>query len=232
MVGQVNNPYVGIGVYGLSDASRLSGVSSSRIKRWLCGYQYQDANAQSHTSAPVWDGQIEPIDSRVALGFRDLMEVRFVDAFIREGVSLQAIRKAMKRAQDVFNIQHPFCSNTFLTDGRTIFVEVGKELEEPELLDLVRNQFAFNKILKPYIKGLEFDDDELARWWPLGLRKRVVVDPVRSFGTPIVAPEGVPTDILYAALKREKSIAAVMQWFDVSRESVIDARNFEERMIA
>jgi len=213
------------------EASKLSGVRSQRIRRWLSGYEYSHGDKRLE-SKPVWTGQIEPLESRMALGFLDLMEIRFVSAFIEQGVSLQAIRKAAQRARQVFGVDHPFCAGKFLTDGRTVFIEVGEELRERELLDLVKNQFAFKKVLKPYTIGLDYENDVLARWWPMGKNRRVVIDPERSFGTPIVSKRGIPTDILHTALLREGSVSEVMKWFDVSRQEVLDAKRFEERVPA
>ncbi len=53
----------------------------------------------------------------LALGFLDLIEIRFVDAFRRVGVSWATLRRANERAQEMFGGSHPFCTNRFVTDG-------------------------------------------------------------------------------------------------------------------
>jgi uncharacterized protein (DUF433 family) len=104
---------------------------------------------------------------------------------------------------------------------------------EHALLDIVRSQYAFARILSPYLKGLEFGDDEQPlRWWPLGDRRSIVLDPDRSFGQPIVAGEGVPTAVLARAFKSEESVEAVARWYDVTPRSVRDAIEFEEKIAA
>ena len=43
---------LGIGIYSVPEASRLSGVASQRIRRWLRGYHY-DVRGAARESAPV-----------------------------------------------------------------------------------------------------------------------------------------------------------------------------------
>jgi len=88
-------------------------------------------------------------------------------------------------------------------------------------------------MLQPYLYiGLEFQADQLVRWWPLGMRRRVVIDPRRAFGQPIVAKEGVPTAILAGAVQLEQSVAEVADWYEVDPRSVRDAVEFEEKLAA
>ena len=112
---EVNTTYFNTGLYTISEASRLTGVSRGRIRRWLRGYHYR-SRQKSYTSRPLWRGQWEPIDHTLALGFLDLIEIRFVDAFRRVGVSWATLRGANERAQEMFGGSHPFCTNRFVTE--------------------------------------------------------------------------------------------------------------------
>ena len=58
------------------------------------------------------------------------------------------------------------------------------------MIEIVGRQAA--KIIKPFLKELEFVENcGLVRWWPLGDKRGVVVDPARNFGRPISdAPGG------------------------------------------
>ena len=230
MASQVS-PYWGTGIYSIAEAARLTGVRAQRIRRWLRGYIYSYRDGKRESS-PVWQSQLSDLDSEAALGFLDLMQVRFVNAFIEHGVSLHSVRLAAERAANMFNQHHPFCTPRFRTDGRTIFMDVGEETEDFELLDLVRNQFAFEKVLRPYLKGIEYEDEILVRWWPLGVKRRVVVDPARSFGAPITSINSVPTSMVANAVKREDSVAAVASWLCISQKEVRDAVQFERRLAA
>ncbi len=64
-----------------------------RIRRWLRGYRYR-SRKKAYASPPLWHGQWEPIDHSLAPGFLDLIEIRFVDAFLKAGVSWMTLRQA------------------------------------------------------------------------------------------------------------------------------------------
>ena len=219
---------MGLGVYSVPEAARLTGVSPSRIRRWLQGYSYTSGGA-SRTSPPLWRQQIASEDSLI-LSFRDMLEVRFIDAFRRHGVSWKSIRVAAECAAEIIHDSYPFSTRRFKTDGRSIFAEIVQETGDESLLDLVKSQYEFKSIVDPFLfEGLEFSalGIEPVRWWPLGTDRRVVIDPERSFGQPIVDPESVPTLILARAFKAEKSIQAVARWYEVDPRSVEDAVEFE-----
>src|SRR5207247_5317339 len=129
------------------EAARLTRVSTGRIRRWLRGYRYI-SRKKAYVSPPLWHGQLKPIKSALALGFLDLIEVKFVDAFVQAGVSWDMIHKARDKAADSFRGEsHPFCTRKFATNGRKIFVELHEEHGEPSLIEVERSQTRFEDIL-------------------------------------------------------------------------------------
>src|SRR5690606_6977430 len=115
----------GIGMYSLADASRLTGISSRELDRWLFGYAYSTVRGGErirHYSAPLWKTQIDPLafDEKL-IGFHDLLEVRFVKAFVQHGISLRVVRCCLESAQQVYGERYPFTTLRFKTDGKTIF---------------------------------------------------------------------------------------------------------------
>lgn len=168
------------------------------------------------------------MDDTFAIGFLDLMEARFIHAFRKHGLSLPAIRLAAEEAREVLRTSHPFSRHSFKTDGRTIFAEIADEARDPTLLDLVSRQYAFREILAPYLyEGMEFDADAPARWHPMPGNRRVIIDPGRQFGQPIVEREGVRTEVLAGAFEAEQSLDRVARWFEVQKSSIQAAVEFE-----
>jgi len=180
----------------------------------------------------LWNGQLDPIEGSLALGFLDLIEIRFVESFLKAGVSWATLRAAHERGVKMFGCSHPFCTKGFATDGRDIFVKLHKETGEPTLLEIARNQQVFSEITTPFLKELEFDEgDLLVRWRPQTTHNLIVLDPARSFGRPIVSRPGIPTEVLNSALKAS-SIADVCHWYEVEKAEVQDAAEFEQRLAA
>lgn len=227
------NSFLGVGIYSVGEAAQLAHVKMATIRRWVRGYSYR-LDGKERQSPAVWQRQLPDIEGTMALSFLDLMEVRFVNAFRTHNVSWKAIRLAAVRARELFDRSHPFSTKSFKTDGKSIFAEVIEETGERHLLDLVKNQFAFQKILAPYLyKGLEFDEsDQVARWWPLGKRKQVVIDPRRSFGRPIVASYGVPIAALADAYRVEGSYKFVADWYEVTEKAVREAVEYHKNIAA
>lgn len=223
--------YLGLGIYTLGEASRLSGVSAQRIRRWLLGYRYT-YEGRLHSQAALFRGQIAPFDSKLELGFRDLLEIRIVDAFAEAGLGLPTIRKALERASKLIDSDHPFSTAQFRTDGRAIFLELQELDNEPILVDILKGQYAFRKIIEPSFKNLEFIDGEAIRWWPLTRQRTVVVDPAVAFGQPIASRSGVPTLALANAVKAEGSVQRVSAAYRVTVDEVRDAIEFERSLAA
>lgn len=221
---------LGIGIYSPQEVSQLTRVPVRRIRRWAAGYRYRHDEAK-YESPPVFKPDLEPIDGQIALSFLDLLEVRFIDAFRRAGVSWKTIRHSWELAAEFAATDHPFSTKLFKTDGTRILADVmAPRGRKRHVLDIVGKQWELAEVVgNTLFEGIEFDEDMAARWWRRA-DHRVVIDPARSFGQPIVAKEGVPTRILARSFKAEESIDAVARWYEVSVASVEAAVEFEENL--
>ena len=158
-----------------------------------------------------------------------MMEVRFIRAFREHRVTWPAIREAARIACEMFQEpSHPFTRARFRTDGKRIF----KQLEEEghvRLFDLNRRSWVFAEIVTPLLyRGVEFEAEQVAKWFPLHPNRAILIDPAIAFGRPVTAREGVPTDTLAAAVAAHGgSIESVAKWYAVSVPSVRGAVEFE-----
>jgi uncharacterized protein (DUF433 family) len=222
--------WLGIGLYTAAETSQLLHLPSAKIRRWLGGYDYVHRGSMHHAD-PLWTPQLPKLDGQLGLGFLDLMQLRLVSLFIEHGVSLQAIRRALAHAAEVLSEDHPFTAESFKTDGRRIFLEIADETGERKVCDLARRQYAFHRLVAPSFKDVDFEAGVTARWWPMGHRRLVVLDPRRSFGAPIAAKSGIPTATLADVAQGEGSPLAVTRWFPVAEREVQDAIEFERRLV-
>lgn len=222
---------LGKGIYTVPEAARLTGVSAGRIHRWIKG---QGPETKTPRPAPVLSQEIPDVEGTKALSFRDLMEVRFIDAFLKHGVTWPALRSAAAVAAEILESTHPFSTKKFKTDGRTIFVEIAEKSGDPSLLDLVRRQYNIHAVVDPKLyEGLVFGVEGRAeRWHPLWPDKKVVVDPEISFGQPSISRGGIPTYVLAGAVGAEGSLARVAQLYGVPTASVRAAVEYEDRQAA
>ena len=170
------------------------------------------------------------------IGFRDLLELRLVAAFVRHGVSLTVIRATADFARQQFQTDYPLTAQRFLTDGRTIFMEaVQAAADDGEMLDVPKRQLVFSEIIRPSLyKGIEYEGPRARRWYPLADdRKVVMLDPAVQFGAPVVSRAAVPTDTIHAAYHANgKDRKAVARMFDLNPQEVDAAVRFEAKLAA
>lgn len=214
--------FIGVGLYTVPEAARLTRVSPSRIRRWVFG----------RGGAAALERQLPPVEGQDALGFYNLVEALFIRDLSTQGVSWPTIRKAAERARDVIGDAHPFAAGRLHTDGRSVFLEVAQETGDRQLLNLVDGNFAMLDVLeRSFTRTVTFAGPEgRASEWRPEPDLDVVLDPQRRFGRPIINGTGVPTDVLASALVAEKgNLERVARWWQVPAEAVRQAAEFEVR---
>lgn len=232
----------GIGNFEAHEAARLvrlavpandggSSFDGRTVRRWLNGYTAVRAGERVAHEA-LWTPQIGTVGNVLHIGFLDLIQLNFVRAFQREGVGLPTVKRCLDQAKTLMADERPFANPRFRTDGRTIFARSAEGAGEPELIDLKTMQRVFDRFISPSFKNLEFSGDEIARWFPLGLSKRVVLDPERSFGQPIDHESGVPAQVLAEAAATEGSIERAALVYEVPVRAVREAVAFQSRLEA
>ena len=218
-----------LGIYTIPEAARLTRVPFASIRRWTHGYAFRKGG-ERRWSPPLVVPQLDPVDEIPAVSFLDLQELRFLHAFRSRGASWQTLRVAHERAKERIGHSHPFSTGRFRSAGREILTEVAVSEKDRALENVVSRQLVFKKFITPYLRGLEFDDQIVIRWYPRRDR-RVIIDPKRNFGQPVVR-EGVPTRILASSYRVEGSVERVARWYDVEDASVRAAVDFERRLAA
>jgi len=164
----------------------------------------------------------------LALSFADLIEVRVLDAFLDAGCSWQEIRSAAANARTLLGTTHPFSTRQFRTGGKRILADLG----EQNLLRVASGQWESSVLVRHALNGVEYKDDRPNEWWPMSRRKLVLLDPKRAFGAPIVSIGAVPTSILAASAKAEKSVLVTSRIFEVPVRAVRRAVEFETQFLA
>lgn len=217
----------GVGLYSFVDAARFIGASSGELRRWMVGYRRAQRDYP-----PLWQSQLADTDID-GIGFRDLIELRFVKIFVAAGVPLILIRRTIEELRERLGKEYPFTSTAFKTDGRRVFMEFLNENGGRDLLDVVKRQHVMPKVIGPSLReGVELNvDQEALRWYPLSKSKAVVFDPERSFGQPILTNSGIPTIAIVKAVEAEGGdVKRVARLYEISSVDVQRAMAFEGRV--
>jgi len=227
---KIGEAAIGVGVYTLSQAARLARLRLSTVED-LVGLE-----GAPPRSAPVvlLDEGFRSSDK--VLSFLGLLELYVVAEMRADGVPLPTIRRAAFEARRILEARHPLASANFRTDGRRVFMtlqqEVSKGQDTPKaVLDLLARQQAFEAIIERTLHAeivVRGPDGAPLQWYPIGVDRRVVLDPGRRFGEPIDPESGVPTSALAQALRADGGDKqSVAFWFGVDEQAVADAAAFE-----
>lgn len=221
--------YTGKGLYTIGDAARLVGLSTDRARRWVDGYRYKDRCGQSCKADALIARTFERVDNVVILSFVDLVELWFVSRFVKDGLSLQVIRKSVQKACERIGDAHPLSTLKFGHDYKRIYIDDG------QLTILLSGQTAIAEVMKDYIHMFDFDADidgqqRAHRWWPEGKKVPIVVDPERSFGTPILAGHGIPVSSICSRAWAGHPLADIAWAYDIPQSTVQHAINYGSRI--
>lgn len=101
--------YNGTGIYSLRQAGRLVRAKPRDLNRWLFGYHFPkkgpDGEHLRAFSPPLWQTQVDTSEyEEPIIGFQDLLEIRFVRAFIQHGIPLIVIRKCLESARSIYGV--------------------------------------------------------------------------------------------------------------------------------
>lgn len=213
------------GFYTVSEAARLLGIDNAqRISRWL---------APAKGGEAIILRQYPKLAREHEVGFLDLLEVRFVEHFRRQKISLQSLRVAAKNARRELKVTHPFATSNvkFQSDRRQVFLETAKETGDKFFLNLMTNQVEIYDVIEQILaRDLEFDVTGFARLWrpAPGTCPNVIVSPTFAFGRPVISNRRVPTTAIFKTWKAEGgSYDAAADWFQVTHDEAREAVAFE-----
>ncbi|MGE0719335.1 MAG: DUF433 domain-containing protein [Alphaproteobacteria bacterium] len=196
------------------------------ITAWLSG--------RGTHGAPVIRRTYDTIAGKQELSFLDLIEVRFIEHFRKQGYSLQSLRKAAEAARAELGMQHPFATYgaKFVAVRKDIFLAVARDVGDTKLLNLMTKQYAMYVVLEDVLsRGLTFDPTSgiVRRWQPREKEfPKIVVDPLIAYGQPVVEPARVPTEAIFKTWKAEGgNWSAVVDWYEIDEAQARQAVEFE-----
>jgi uncharacterized protein (DUF433 family) len=216
------------GFFTLRDSARLLQIDNvAKIRGWLDGWSNSD-------SKPVIERDFEG----GVVSFLDLIEIRFVNHFRRQGVTMQTIRRAIRELRREWGVRHPLALRNgakYHTDRRKIFARAAESEGDERTWDIATHQYEMWMAMEEAVaRYVAFDPaTQLARSWrPLGLEcPNVLVDPRFAFGQPVIGARPTPTAVLFKQWKAQgENSEFVSRWFDLQTAEVEEAVRFESSL--
>jgi uncharacterized protein (DUF433 family) len=202
----------------------MVGMNANTLKRWLLGYDH-DGKQEAELKPQYVAG-----DDGLLLGFRDLVEARIVYALRQKGIGLQTIRICIERARTIVEDDRPFSTSQFKTDGKNIFLEIAKELAEPELIDLEEAPRCVPACRRAKPSGAGLWRKRGRALVVVARQKTAVADPHRAFGQPIIAETGMTTARAAQIVKAEGSIERAAKVYEMPVRLLRDALAYQQHL--
>lgn len=107
--------------YGLAEAARYLKVADATLRSWVIGRPYPKAGGSVGTFQPL----IHPPQKRPpVLSFWNLVEAHVLRSLRTEhGVSIKAVRQALKYAEQTLRIKRLLLSQELRTDAGRVFLD-------------------------------------------------------------------------------------------------------------
>jgi uncharacterized protein (DUF433 family) len=192
--------------YSLTEAARYLRMPEATLRSWVVGRSYPTTAGQRFFRPVIRLPKIRlPV-----LSFVNIVEAHVLEAIRRqENIALRKVRAAVAFLERHYNSRHPLVEHQFETDGLDLFIQ-----KAGLLINLSQaGQLAIREVVSSYLRRVERDVKGLPiRLYPF-TRKReseepraVMIDPLVSFGRPVLAGTGIATAVLAERFKAGESV--------------------------
>lgn len=211
---------IGSGIYTVAEIAKILNLPYSRINTWINRYWDKQFSEELNNSY-LWK-----VEKSKAVDFCTLVELYILVLLGEAGVQTGDIIKARIELSKIYKTPFPFAQKKIIesvkTDGKRIFF-VTKD--GTVSLD-GKKQFQID-FVKVFFKNLEFDNDLLAdKLYPLGRNKKIIVDPSRQFGHPVVGNTNIYPETIYNLHKAGEPTKFIAHIYEIGEQEVLDAIEF------
>jgi uncharacterized protein (DUF433 family) len=198
------------GLYDLAELARLSQLHPDVVRRW--------SRPHGHLPAIVTPS-LDPYFS-----FVDLITVHVAAELRLRNVSDDDIRRGVQLLSSDLGTDRPLAHRRLATVGRSFFADLGEWVDAGK-----GGQGAFLDFIKPVLKPIEYDPEEIARLWRP--RPRVWLNPLVQTGAPCIDGKRLPTRTLADMVDAGDDPNDVAEDFEVSVHDVEAAVRFEHEFL-
>ena len=202
--------------YSLAEAARYTKAHPATISSWF---------NRDTSLGPAIAGR----QKGQALSYLQLVEVAFVVTARQLGISLSEIRNTRNYFRQRFNVEFPFATLRFQTEGMYLLLDL-QEVEpvaerERFLLGGRGGQLAWAPLLGERFLEFEYENDLAIIWHVAGPDSPVKIDPRMNFGAPTV--HGIPTWAIKGRYEAGEDVEEIQDDFSLESQEVFAALEFE-----
>jgi uncharacterized protein (DUF433 family) len=214
--------------YGIKEAAGALGMSSATLDSWVNGRKYP-TNTGDRFFKPLID-----LAGPGRLSFFNLVEAHILLSTRKKHlVEMPAIRRALDYVQKTYPSVHPLLSESFLTDGKDLFVKkILRATGEEQTINVSSwGQLGLGPILDLYLRRIERDKSgwpvklfPIRMNWPAEMKsdppRVVVIDPDVSSGRPVVNGTGVMAEVIVGRFNTGEGVGSIAEDYGLNVSQV------------
>lgn len=213
-----NNIELGNGIYTVPDLAAILNLPQAKVRRWLNDFYNSRLGEKYQGKYSSGEGRNK------VTNFYTLIEF-YVFYLLREHrVGVKKIMAAHEQMANQLQTPYPFASSQILTEGKNIFYILP---DGTTMYADKSQQIVIRKAIESFCKKIQYSKNQLAeRYYPLGKKHHVVVDPHHQFGQPVLEGTNILADTIYSMFKAKEPIEVIARLYEVSEKEVTDAIQF------
>jgi len=215
-----NKPQIGYGIYTASEIAKILRIPYRKVYTWMNKY-WDGKIGIAYGSKYSWD-----INGKRAVSFHTFIEFYVMMRFSEAGVKPKQVLEAHSELSKMYSTAFPFARKEVLegikSDGKHIYLQTKKGILE------LNGTKQFNlDLIEIFFVNLEFDNANLAsRFWPIGKKKSILVDPKRRFGHPVIDGKNIFPEIIFNHHRAGDPIPYIAHVYQISEEEVSHALEY------
>lgn len=173
-------------MYSFKEVARLSGLSITTVRNWLLGYTVEERQVSPLLKAPP---------DATYCSFINLIEVMVAARFRKaERTKYEVVKRTYENAKNLYSFEHPFAnSNLKLKAIGGHIVHMIREKGSLQAID-TPEQYTLPNLVVEMMEQLEYELELASRWYPVGKKIPIVVDPYISAGVPTIQGRGITVE--------------------------------------
>ena len=212
--------------YTLAEGARYLKLPTVTLRSWVLGRAYQTRGGDRNFPALIRPASPKPPP---LLSFWNLIEAHVLRSLRTEhGVSVAALRKALRYAEEKLAIERLLLRKELCTDAGQVFLD-----RYSQLINLsASGQLAMRHVFDEHLKRVEWDQWKFpVRLYPMlsadspSQSRLIAIDPKISFGRPVVLKKGISTTVIVERIDAGEQVA------DLAKDYELDPADIEQAVV-
>ncbi len=213
--------------YTLAEAARYLKLAPATLRSWVVGRAYPKVDGPAHFRPLIQPAVKKP----PVLSFWNLIEAHVLRSLRTDhGVSMDALRTALKYAEKTLEIERLLLSPELRTDAGKLLLERYGALIELS----ASGQIAMRHLFNEHLARVEWDEWRFpVRLYPfsssgaLADSRPIAIDAQIAFGRPVIVSRGVSTGVIAERIDAGETASDLAEDYDLSEREIEEAILYE-----